>query len=64
MIKKGKLIGSDGNMIPTQGGGIEAQDREFLDAIIEGRKPNTSCRRCLPTLAILDRLQKSIDGGR
>jgi 2-hydroxy-4-carboxymuconate semialdehyde hemiacetal dehydrogenase len=64
LIKKGKLIGSDGNMIPTQGGGIEAQDREFLDAIIEGRKPNTSCRWCLPTMAILDRLQKSIDGGR
>jgi len=64
LIKKGKLIGSDGELIPTEGGGIEAQDQEFLDAINEGRKPKTSCMTCLPTMGILDRLQKSMDRNR
>ncbi len=61
LIKKGKLIAADGTLIPTEGGGIEAQDNEFLNAIREGRKPKTSCRACLPTMEILDRLQKSMD---
>ena len=64
LIKKGKLITTYGELIPTQGGGIEAQDQEFLDAIREGRKPKTSCLTCLPTMGILDRLQKSMDESR
>ena len=30
-------------------------------AIAEGRQPLTSCRACLPTMEILDRIQQSID---
>ena len=63
-IEKGKLLDADGNTIPTEGGGIEEQDLEFLKAIREGRKPKTSCEACLPTMEILDRLQKSMDAGR
>jgi len=61
LLKKGKLLTSDGVLVPTEGGGIEAQDKEFLDAIREGREPRTSCKTCLPTMAILDRLQRSMD---
>lgn len=63
LIKKGKLLQADGTLVPTEGGGIEAQDKEFLDAIKEGRKPKTSCQTCLPTMGILDRLQKRMDEG-
>ena len=61
LLKKGKLLTSDGVLVPTEGGGIEAQDQEFLAAIREGREPRTSCKTCLPTMAILDRLQRSMD---
>lgn len=63
-VEKGKLLDWERNTIPTSGGGIEVQDQEFLDAIREGRKPKTSCATCLPTMGILDRLQKSMDEKR
>jgi 2-hydroxy-4-carboxymuconate semialdehyde hemiacetal dehydrogenase len=57
LIEKGKLIDHDGNEVSVRAGGLEVQDREFLDAIKNGRTPMTSCKTCLPTMAILDRLQ-------
>ena len=61
-IEKGKLLDSEGAEIPLEGdSGIGVQDREFIDAIKGGRKPFTSCEACLPTMSILDRLQKSMD---
>ncbi len=65
IYEKGKLTDHEGNEIAAEGpAGIAAQDREFLNAIAEGRKPLTSCRTCLPTMEILDRLQKSMDRKR
>lgn len=62
LLEKGKLTDTEGNEIPTEGpSGIEVQDREFIDAIKEGRKPFTSCQTCLPTMAILDQLQQAMD---
>ncbi|MCZ6632651.1 MAG: Gfo/Idh/MocA family oxidoreductase [bacterium] len=55
------LLDHEGNEIPLEPGGINVQDREFIDAVREGRKPLTSCKTCLPTMEILDRLQKSMD---
>jgi 2-hydroxy-4-carboxymuconate semialdehyde hemiacetal dehydrogenase len=40
--------------------GIEAQDREFFDAILEGREPNASVRQCLPAMETLDRLERQL----
>ena len=40
------------------------QCREFFDAIEAGRKPLTSFEECLPVMAILDRLQQSIEAKR
>ena len=62
LIEKGKLTDTEGNAISLEEpSGIARQDREFINAIQEGRKPITSCQTCLPTMAILDRLQTSMD---
>jgi len=47
-------------VVPLEGSSVETQDREFFDAIREGRRPLTSCRACLPTMELLDRIQKAI----
>lgn len=40
--------------------GIELQDREFLSAIAEGREPNASVAQCLPAMATLDALERTL----
>ena len=40
--------------------GIELIDREFISAIREGREPNGSVAQCLPAMATLDRIEKSM----
>lgn len=37
------------------------QNREFFAAIREGRNPLTSFEACLPTMVLLDKIQRSID---
>jgi 2-hydroxy-4-carboxymuconate semialdehyde hemiacetal dehydrogenase len=62
---KGGLTDHEGNALPLPPErGIELQDREFFDAIQEGRKPLTSCAACLPTMRLLDRIQRTMDGQR
>lgn len=40
--------------------GIELQDREFISAIEEGREPNASVRQVMPSMEVLDRLERSL----
>jgi 2-hydroxy-4-carboxymuconate semialdehyde hemiacetal dehydrogenase len=40
--------------------GIEVQDREFVDALREGREPEASVARCLPAMQTLDRLARAL----
>ncbi|HEX6423746.1 MAG TPA: Gfo/Idh/MocA family oxidoreductase [Acidimicrobiales bacterium] len=40
--------------------GIENQDREFVAAVRGGREPEASVARCLPTMQVLDRLEKAL----
>jgi len=40
--------------------GIELQDREFVNAIREGREPNASVAQVLPAMETLDRLEKCL----
>ncbi len=61
LLEKGKLVNHDGNKIELGEGGVEMQDREFFDAIAEKRQPLTSCKACLPTMEMLDRIQRSIN---
>ncbi|OGG57019.1 MAG: hypothetical protein A3F84_12950 [Candidatus Handelsmanbacteria bacterium RIFCSPLOWO2_12_FULL_64_10] len=60
-IQRERLTDYQGNVVPLEGSSVETQDREFFDAIREGRRPLTSCRACLPTMELLDRIQKSIE---
>jgi 2-hydroxy-4-carboxymuconate semialdehyde hemiacetal dehydrogenase len=60
----GTLKDYEGNEIPVEGNSHEIQDREFFDAIREGRKPLTSCAACLPTMRLLDRIEKSVRRSR
>jgi 2-hydroxy-4-carboxymuconate semialdehyde hemiacetal dehydrogenase len=65
LLGKGGLTDHEGNPVPVgTERGIETQDREFFAAIQEGRKPLTSCAACLPTMQLLDRIQRSIDENR
>ncbi|HHI82026.1 MAG TPA: Gfo/Idh/MocA family oxidoreductase, partial [Rhizobiales bacterium] len=40
--------------------GIELIDREFVDAIRDGREPNGSVAQCLPAMETLARIEKSM----
>jgi 2-hydroxy-4-carboxymuconate semialdehyde hemiacetal dehydrogenase len=65
LIEKGRLTDHEGNPIPVpEGDSGLAQDQEFLAAIREGRPALTSCSACLPTMEILDRIQRAIDSHR
>jgi 2-hydroxy-4-carboxymuconate semialdehyde hemiacetal dehydrogenase len=60
---KGGLIDHEGNEIEVSGpSGVEAQDGEFFTAIREGRTALTSCTEVLPVMALIDRVQRAMDG--
>ena len=40
--------------------GIELIDREFIAAIQEGREPNASLRQCLPAMAVMHEIEKTM----
>ncbi|HET6954168.1 MAG TPA: Gfo/Idh/MocA family oxidoreductase [Acidimicrobiales bacterium] len=40
--------------------GIENQDREFVEAVREGREPAAGVAACLPTMQVLDRLRQAL----
>ena len=42
--------------------GYELQNREFFDAIDEGREPNASVAQCLPAMRTLDRIERTLAG--
>jgi 2-hydroxy-4-carboxymuconate semialdehyde hemiacetal dehydrogenase len=56
----GKESAIDLSGVAISNDGIELQDREFVSAILEGREPNASVAQCLPAMATLDRLEKSL----
>ncbi|MBB3139614.1 Gfo/Idh/MocA family oxidoreductase [Halomonas organivorans] len=49
-----------GESVPLSGSGFLDQDREFVAAIREGRAPEASFSSCLPSMRVLDRLQRSM----
>lgn len=42
--------------------GVELEDREFIAAIREKREPESSVAKCLPTMRVLDRLERQLTG--
>ncbi|WP_431025159.1 Gfo/Idh/MocA family oxidoreductase [Halomonas sp. H5] len=59
-----ELRDHDGELQPLTGNGFADQDREFIAAIREGREPEASFVRCLPTMRLLDRLARQLGTAR
>jgi 2-hydroxy-4-carboxymuconate semialdehyde hemiacetal dehydrogenase len=54
----GKNNQIDVSKVDVSMNGIELQDREFIAAIKEKREPNASVQQLLPTMQVLDKLEK------
>jgi 2-hydroxy-4-carboxymuconate semialdehyde hemiacetal dehydrogenase len=66
VVDRARLLDQDDTLIleDEPDGSFGTQCREFFDAI-DGRRPaETSVSACLPVMATLDRIAKSIDGNR
>ncbi|NIJ37397.1 2-hydroxy-4-carboxymuconate semialdehyde hemiacetal dehydrogenase [Sphingopyxis panaciterrae] len=48
--------------VAVSNNGIELQDREFVNAIREGREPNSSIAQVLPCYRVLDQLERQLAG--
>jgi len=46
--------------VAVSNNGIELIDREFIEAIHEGREPNGSVQQCLPAMKVLDRIEQML----
>ena len=55
------MTDSEGNEVPLEGLAFELQDQEFIGAIREARQPESSVASCVPTMALLDRIEKSMN---
>ena len=44
--------------------GVELEDREFIAAIRDKREPESSLAKCLPTMRVLDRLERQLLGAQ
>ena len=63
LSSKGGLTDHEGKEVEVSGpSGVEAQDGEFFAAIREGRTALTSCTEVLPVMALIDRVQRAMDG--
>jgi 2-hydroxy-4-carboxymuconate semialdehyde hemiacetal dehydrogenase len=57
------MTDSDGAEVDLPGVAFELQDQEFVAAIREGRQPESSAASCVPAMALLDRIEKSMAAG-
>ncbi len=61
-VYRDSLTDSDGKEIALDGvAAFDRQDVEFTGAIREGREPESSARSCLPTMALLDGIDKAMN---
>src|SRR3989442_2865057 len=64
-IYRDSMTDSEGKEVPLDGAmAFDRQDVEFTGAIREGREPESSAASCLPTMALLDRIEKSMNRTR
>ena len=55
------MTDSEGKEVPLDGTtAFDRQDLEFTSAIREGREPESSARSCLPTMALLDGIERAM----
>ena len=62
-LEQRNLVDSEGNIIIEDdfAESFVVQNREFLDAIDQGRKPETNFSNCLPVMRILDRIKSTLE---
>src|SRR5262249_20522647 len=62
-VYRDSMTDSDGREVSLDGTtAFDRQDVEFTSAIREGREPESSAASCLPTMALLDRIDKAMAG--
>src|SRR5712691_9418548 len=60
-IYRDSMTDSDGKEVPLDAvTAFDRQDVEFTSAIREGREPESNAASCLPTMALLDRIDRSM----
>jgi 2-hydroxy-4-carboxymuconate semialdehyde hemiacetal dehydrogenase len=60
-VYRDSMTDSDGKEVPLDGtAAFDRQDVEFTSAIREGREPESSAESCLPTMALLDQIEKAM----
>jgi 2-hydroxy-4-carboxymuconate semialdehyde hemiacetal dehydrogenase len=60
-VYRDTMTDSEGKEIPLDGiPAFDRQDVEFTSAIREGREPESSAASCLPTMALLDRIDRAM----
>jgi 2-hydroxy-4-carboxymuconate semialdehyde hemiacetal dehydrogenase len=61
-VYRDTMTDSDGKEVPLDSvPAFDRQDVEFTDAIREGREPESSAQSCLPTMALLNRIDKAMN---
>jgi 2-hydroxy-4-carboxymuconate semialdehyde hemiacetal dehydrogenase len=62
-VYRDSMTDSEGRDVPLDPtAAFDRQDVEFVSAIREGREPESSAASCVPTMALLDRIDKSMNG--
>ena len=60
-VYRDSMTDSEGKEVPLDAtAAFDRQDIEFTSAIREGREPESSAASCLPTMALLDRIDKAM----
>ncbi|OFW22698.1 MAG: hypothetical protein A3H97_06630 [Acidobacteria bacterium RIFCSPLOWO2_02_FULL_65_29] len=60
-VYRDSMTDGDGKEVPLDGmAAFDRQDIEFTSAIREGREPESSAASCLPTMALLHRIEKAM----
>lgn len=61
-IYRDSMTDSEGKEVPLDGmPAFDRQDREFVSAIREGREPESNAASCVPTMALLDKIDRSMN---
>ena len=62
-VYRDSMTDSDGKEVALDGiAGFDRQDVEFVSAIREGREPESSAANCVKTMALLDGIDKAMNG--
>ncbi len=63
-VYRDSMTDGEGNEVPLDSvTAFDRQDVEFVNAIREGREPESSVASCVPTMALLDKIEKAMNRG-